>query len=70
MDQVAGGLKSVVEQLEAKGALTASDTKAIVDALEHLKVDPSPQPPPVQKALSGPYWEGRSRALHDRKFHP
>jgi argininosuccinate lyase len=70
MDEVAGGLKTVVEHLEAKGVLTASDTKAIVNALEHLKVDSSPQAPRVQKALSGPYWEARNRALHDRKFHP
>lgn len=70
MDEVAGGLKSSVEHLEARGVLTPSDTKAIVHALVHLKVDPSPEAPRVQKALGGAYWEGRNRALHDRKFHP
>lgn len=70
MNKVAGELKNVVEHLEAKGVLTPSDTKAIVHALKHLQGDPSAQPPKAQKALSGSYWEGRNRALHDRKFHP
>jgi hypothetical protein len=70
MSKVTAGLKNVVEHLEAKSVLTASDTKAIVHALRHLQGDSSPEAPQAQKALSGPYWEGRRKALHDRKFHP
>jgi hypothetical protein len=70
MNEVAGELKKVVDHLEAKGVLTHSDTKAIVHALENLQEDSSPKKPKPQKALSGSYWEGRHRALHDRKFHP
>jgi hypothetical protein len=70
MDNRTGGLEDVVEHLEAKGVLTPSDTKAIVNALQHLRADALAHEPPVEKALSGTYWEGRNRALHDRKFHP
>ena len=70
MKDITGGLENVVAHLEAKGVLTPSDTKAIVHALEHLQVDSSLAAPQAEKALSGPYWEGRHQALHNRKFHP
>ena len=68
--QVTGELQHVVDHLQAKGVLTPADSKAIVHALEHLPIQSAPAAPHAQKALSGPYWEGRNRALHDRKFHP
>jgi hypothetical protein len=71
MNKVTGKLKHVMDHLEAKGVLSPSDTKAIVHALEQLPTaESAPVAPHAQKALSGRYWEGRSRALHDRKFHP
>jgi hypothetical protein len=70
MKGITDGLENVVAHLEAKGVLTASDTKAIVHALENLQADSSPTTPQAQKALSGPYWEARHQALHNRKFHP
>ena len=70
MKDSTGGLENVVAHLEATGVLTASDTTAIVHALEKLQADSSLAAPQAQKALSGPYWEGRHQALHNRKFHP
>jgi hypothetical protein len=70
MKDIAGGLENVVAHLEAKGVLTASDTTAIVHALEELRAESSRTAPLAQKALSGPYWRGRHQALHNRKFHP
>jgi hypothetical protein len=70
MNRVRGRLKSVIEHLEAKGVLTASDTKAIFHALEQLQVNSTPPAPKTEKPLSGPYWEARHKALHDPKFHP
>ena len=70
MNKLTREMKNVVEHLKAKGALTPSDTKAIVQALEHLQADSSPQAPQAQKSLSecDPYWEARHNALNDRKF--
>jgi ActR/RegA family two-component response regulator len=70
MKHITGGLGNVVAHLEAKGILTPSDTTAIVNALENLQADSSAAAPQAQKALSGPYWEARHQALHNRKFHP
>ena len=71
MTKVTGKLKNVMHHLEAKGVLSPSDTRAIVHALEQAPAaEPAPVAPQAQKALSGPYWEGRNRALNDRKFHP
>jgi hypothetical protein len=66
MKDISGGLENVVAHLEAKGVLTASDTTAIVHALENLKADAPPAAPQAQKD----YWEARHQALHNRKFHP
>ncbi len=60
-------LKDVVDHLAAQGVLTVSDTQVIFQALEHVHAEvPSPAP----QTLSGPYYEARHRALHDRKVHP
>ena len=60
-------LKDVVEHLAEQGVLTASDTQVIFQALEHVQHD---APSPAPQTLSGPYYEARHRALHDRKVHP
>jgi hypothetical protein len=64
---VARELKDVVEHLAAQGVLTASDTQVIFQALEQVQCD---APSPAPQTLSGPYYEARHKALHDRKVHP
>jgi hypothetical protein len=70
MNEVTRELKEVVEHLADQGVLTPSDTKAIFHVLEHVQDVPSPQAPQAPQALSGPYWDARHKALHDRKVHP
>lgn len=69
--QMARELKDVVEHLAEQGVLTASDTQVIFQALEqaqeHGQGDAATQAP---QTLSGPYYEARHKALHDRKVHP
>ena len=60
-------LKSVIEHLAQQGVLTSSDTEVIFQTLEHVQRD---APAPDAQTLSGPYYEARHRALHDRKVHP
>jgi len=67
MNDVKRDLKDVVEHLAKQGVLTPSDSKVIFQALEQVHADASSQAP---QTLSGPYYEARHRALHDRKVHP
>jgi hypothetical protein len=53
MKDISGGLENVVAHLEAKGVLTASDTTAIVHALENLKADAPPAAPPPLSSRRG-----------------
>jgi hypothetical protein len=59
----------VVDHLAEQGVLTTSDTQVIFQALEHANSN-SDAPAPAPQTLSGPYFEARHRALHDRKVHP
>jgi hypothetical protein len=59
-------LKDVVEHLAQQGVLTPSDTQVIFQTLANHRQTPTA---PGQ-TLSGPYFEARHRALHDRKVHP
>jgi hypothetical protein len=73
MNEVTRGLRDVVAHLAQQGVLTASDTQVIFQVLDDSRSEASaqaPQTPQTPQTLSGPYYEARHKALHDRKVHP
>ncbi len=70
MNEVTRGLRDVVAHLAQQGVLTPSDTQVIFQVLDDSRNDTSARAPQTPQTLSGPYYEARHKALHDRKVHP
>jgi len=72
MKKVSGKTKKPSKRRKAKDDLSPSDVKAIVHALERVKIKTAQPAPQRQKSLSevDTYWAARNKALHNRKYHP